>query len=481
MSTIFSDISCLKKISLVGLHSELYVLSDFVKKEKDMICEQCYISHEIEALGRYLIENQLGDVFFEIQNQYLSKNLEYKSCESCKAILCESEWIYEDEYEDELFGKLGQLVAMTLPHLEQYDGSEEDMLVGAIKAVYNEPGEDTEKVLDSVGEPEMLDDIIDDEFNFISTELLPKIKDGIFSFLKEKVFSTYVDGTTYVLTDAAKEHTKEKFHNENTDNEIRKIINPLNETISYITELNETELNALKQDIINEKYIEKNCTANKLKKAFKKLYDRNYGVTIKKNKFYRARSMQTEEVKKLKVKNNICEEALTPPLGIPSQGRWNKNGKPTTLYLSDKYYNLSKEIDYDSCDQTNKMVIFVLETNRERFLMPISLLAHNSDLYKKISEPVDKKDKDYQIKYKKQYILSNLLGKIILNCGYDGIVYDPMSSNYCDSMKKNSSTSAQACYNYEPFNYAIFNHDVTNLDDFSDININGYFIYGDMC
>ena len=78
-----------------------------------------------------------------------------------------------------------------------------------------------------------------------------------------------------------------------------------------------------------------------------------------------------------------------------------------------------------------------------------------------LTEPVNKKDLK---EYNQQYVLSNLIGKIILNSRYDGIMYDPII--YKDNDSK---------YNDRPMNYAIFNSDVNNLDCFNDISVNGFF------
>ena len=437
-----------------------------------MICENCYVSDEIDALGRYLIDKNLGKSFFEIVEKYMHSNNEYASCENCGNKLNIGEWIFEDE--DFLYYDLGKLTAATLlDKISKFDGSREDELIGSINANFSERGEDTEKELKDIGGPEELDDVIQNIFSFINSELLNKIKSGMFDYLHDNLFYEPVDETTNGLTKEAENYTNKFFFGD--DDVEKEQSNMLDQAVTFICKLSEKDLNLFKDRIENEKFLDKNEIFGNLKKVFKN--QSRIAVLIKKNKFYRARTLDKKEIEDLKYLNNkkdiekLKRIALTPPIGVPSQGRWNQGGKPTTLYVSNKYRGLQEELKKD---RNKSLVIFTLETNKSRSLMPIPFSSRfrSSEFYKRISEPVDKK-KDELI-YNQQYVLSNLLGKVILNSGYDGIIYDPMSNNSsCD-------------YNSNSMNFAIFNHyvkylknskETSDLWDFKDITVKNYFVY----
>lgn len=423
-----------------------------------LICENCELDNEINCLGRYLIDNNLGDEFFDIQNRYLQSGK--KICDSCGSDLSPKEYFYENGID--LFNELGRITAKTFSDLSLYDGSDEDNLSFDIGEYFSEPGEHPEVWQNAVGSPMSIGDLIDERLDFIPC-ILTYIESTILSYLNENVLGidldheSPADNNTDVLTAESKDFTNRNFYGLNT-NEITSVIDDL---ISYVYTIGDDQLTRLKNDEINDRYLDNNKTYNKLRDVFLRLYNNNYGVNVNDKKLYRARLMDNSDIEKLKKceKELLKKYALTPSIGVPSQGRWNFGGKPTTLYASDKCNQLTREIEEDSSDK--KVVIFNLETNKPRFLMPISLLTYQSKLYSMLTKPVDKKDSK---KYKQQYVLSNLIGKIILNSHYDGIIYDP--TIYKDSDSK---------YNGRPMNYAIFNSDVNNLDCFNDITVNGFF------
>ena len=423
-----------------------------------LICEYCELDSEINCLGRYLIDNNLGTEFFDIQNSYLQSGRQV--CDSCGSELSPKEYFYENEID--LFNRLGRLTAETFSDLRLYDGSDEDNLFYDIGDFFSEPGEHPKVLQSTVGSPITIGDLMDERLDFIP-ELLTYIESSILDYLNENILGIDLDhelpadNDTEVLTDESRKFTDRNFYGLDTD-EITSVIDNL---VSYVYTISDAQLIRLKNDELNDKYLDHNETYQKLRDVLLRLYNNNYGVTVTDKKLYRARSMSNSDIEKL----NKCEkellknQALTPLVGIPSQGRWNFGGKPTTLYASDKCTHLTREIREDSSEK--KVVIFNLKTNKERFLIPISLLAHQSKLYSMLTEPVNKKDSK---EYNQQYVLSNLIGKIILNSHYDGIMYDPIS--YKDDDSK---------YNARPMNYAIFNSDVNNLDCFNDITVNGFF------
>ncbi|MBC6341593.1 hypothetical protein ERK18_00920 [Lactobacillus kimbladii] len=426
-----------------------------------MFCEQCRLSQEINALSRYLIFENLrseisedfGEHFFKIQDKYLISNTKYM-CDRCKTELNKNEWIYINE--EELFEELGRLVAMSLPEFELFDGSDNDMIIADVNETYKDDEIMRDKICDEVSDGNLLINVIKEQLDFCCDDLLPEIKDEIINYLKQNhILSDFDDMHTRVLTKSDIEFTNRNFYKDYDED----VSFSLNKSIEYINSLNMEELDILKKDINNDKFLENNRVFKNLRIAIQHLSESHIGTYISRGKFYRARSMSENNSSKLKRLNaeQLKKDALTPPLGIPSQGRWNKGGKPTALYISNEYSQLPREINFNYANQKNKLVIFCLETYKKRFLLPVSLLLEDSKLYKKVSEPVNKNDKK---SYKQQYVLSNLLGKIILNSGYDGIIYDPIGSNDKEA----------------PLNFALFNHDVTNLEEFKDIKINGYFI-----
>lgn len=423
-----------------------------------LICENCELDSEINCLGRYLIDKNLGTKFFDIQNSYLQSGRQI--CSSCGSELSSKEYFYENEIE--LFNKLGRITAESFSDLSLYDGSDEDNLSYDIGEYFSEPGEHPEVLQNTVGSPMSIGDLIDERLDFIPC-ILTYIEPAILSYLNENILGIDLDheapadNNTDVLTAESKDFTNRNFYGLNTD----EITSAIDDLVSYVYTISDEQLTRLKKDEINDRYLDHNETYKKLRDVFLGLYNHNYGVTVNDKKLYRARLMDNSGIKRLKKceKELLKNQALTPPVGVPSQGRWNFGGKPTTLYASDKCNQLPRELEEASSDK--KVVIFNLETNKPRCLMPISLLARQSKLYSMLTEPVNKKDSK---KYKQQYVLSNLIGKIILNSHYDGIIYDP--TIYKDSDSK---------YNDQPMNYAIFNSDVNNLDCFNDITVNGFF------
>ncbi|WP_278955868.1 hypothetical protein [Lactobacillus apis] len=426
-----------------------------------MICENCYISSQLDALGRYLIDKNQGKNFFEITDEYMHANNEYSCCSRCDNKLEIGEWIYENE--ESLFKELGKLTAKSIHGLEQYVGSDIYELVEAINANI-EPGEDPDEKIRGISEPTELGDVIKDLFYFIDDELLNNLKDGIFDYLDDYLFDLdEVNEDTQVLTKSDNEYTNSNFYGIDCGEEV---IESLDDDVSDICKLTDDELNLLKASIVNDKHRFENKILNKLKEVFKNQSSR--AVLIKKNKFYRARVLDKKELECLKDNEQLKKMALTPPLGISSQGRWSKGGIPTSLYVSNKYHRLPEELVKD---EKKEIVIFALETNKERNLMPIPFSGRfrDSKFYKKVSEPVDKGNDKLQ--FKQQYALSNLLSESIRDIGYDGIIYDPMSEN------------SSYDYNSKPMNFAIFDHyimhskDSKNFMTFDDITVNNYFIY----
>ena len=62
-----------------------------------MICENCYISSQLDALGRYLIDKNQGKNFFEITDEYMHANNEYSCCSRCDNKIEIGDLIYENE------------------------------------------------------------------------------------------------------------------------------------------------------------------------------------------------------------------------------------------------------------------------------------------------------------------------------------------------------------------------------------------------
>ncbi len=423
-----------------------------------MICEYCELDSEINCLGRYLIDNNLGTEFFDIQNSYL--RLGKQVCDSCGSKLSPKEYFYENE--SELFNKLGNITAKTFLDLRLYDGSDEDNLSCDIGHYFSELGEHPEVLQNAVASPITIGDLMDERLDFVPC-LISYIKPAILSYLNENILKIDLDheypadNNTNVLTAGSKDFTSRNFYGLDP----AEITSTIDNLVSYVYTISDEQLTRLENDELNDKYLDHNETYQKLRDVFLRLYNNNYGVTVNDKKLYRARLMDNSDIKILNKceKNSLKNNALTPPVGVPSQGRWNFGGKPTTLYASDKCNQLPREIEAENSDK--KVVIFNLETNKTRLLMPISLLTDQSKLYSRLTNRVNKKDSK---KYKQQYVLSNLIGKIVLNSHYDGIIYD--ATIYKDINSK---------YNDRPMNYAIFNSDVNNLDCFNDINVSGFF------
>lgn len=425
-----------------------------------MICENCELDYEINCVGRYLITNDLGETFFDIRNNYLSSGRTL--CESCGSILNSKEYFYENE--DDLFADLGNAIAKTFSDLVMYDGSDEDNLSSNIYNYFDEQDDHPERLQNMVGSPETIGEVIEERLSFVS-DISEYIKPAILSYLNEVVFNNeehdyLADLDTNVVTKESRDFTDRKFYGIDTS----KVESELDALISYIYTIDDEELNKLQDDETNDIYLDCNEVYKNLREEFIKLKQKGYGVTIDTKKFYRARIMEDKDFKELKIvnKNKLKSKALTPPIGVSSQGRWNVGGKPTTLYVSDEYSYLPEEVNYSKKKSMKKLVIFELETSKSRLLIPISLLAHSSKLYSRLSKKINKAENSRE--YKQEYVLSNLIGKIIRNSGYSGIIYDPTFSSLNDNI-----------YNGLPMNYAIFNPNVNNLDCFDDVRVNGFF------
>lgn len=128
-----------------------------------LICENCELDSEINCLGRYLIDNNLGTKFFDIQNSYLQSGRQI--CSSCGSELSSKEYFYENEIE--LFNKLGRITAESFSDLSLYDGSDEDNLSYDIGEYFSEPGEHPEVLQNTVGSPMSIGDLIDERLDFI--------------------------------------------------------------------------------------------------------------------------------------------------------------------------------------------------------------------------------------------------------------------------------------------------------------------------
>lgn len=235
-----------------------------------MFCEQCRLSQEINALSRYLISENLrseisedfGEDFFKIQDKYLVSNTKYM-CDRCKTELNKNEWIYINE--EELFEELGRLVAMSLPEFELFDGSDNDMIIADVNETYKDDEMMRDKICDEVSDGNLLINVIKEQLDFCCDDLLPEIKDEIINYLKQNhILGDFDDMYTRVLTKSDIEFTNRNFYKDYYDEVISF---SLDKSIEYINSLNMKELDILKKDINNDKFLENNRVFKNLRRA----------------------------------------------------------------------------------------------------------------------------------------------------------------------------------------------------------------------